>query len=298
MLTLVAAVFAVWSRYRSKARLYEALAKKSDELAEAKLMIEERNQELTAMNETLEDKVNDRTKRLNESFQNLLISNQRLDHFTYKSAHDLKGPISSILGLTNLLQLELNGSGNKATAEYIEMVKDTSLKMDQLLKRIIQSSQLNQTVINKSHFLIEDLLKQMTDLIGLKRFDHEVVVTYELSDKHAIFSDAAVLQVILRYLVNNSLQYFDHRKSKHEIIFRTAYDELNYYIHVLDNGKGIDPLLIPDLFKMFSKGGNEAMNPGLGLYDANLLVEKIGGTVTFDETDVRYTHFIISFPYQ
>jgi len=296
LITVVLIAVAIWLRYRTKIRLYDKLEKKSNELEEAKQMIEESNQELISINESLEDKVISRTKELNESYQNLLISNQRLDHFTYRSAHDLKGPIASILGLTNLLKDEITKSDNPQAIQYVELVNKTSLKMENLLKRIIQSSQLNQTIVKKTEFLVEDLLKQVAEIIKLNDVENKIGISYELDSEHKIYTDASVLQIILRYLVNNSIQYLDPRKEQHEIIFKTASSPNGFYqIHVLDNGVGVDPQLVPDLFNMFSKGSSEAQNPGLGLYDANLLAEKIGGEVYFDDTDEEYTHFVVSF---
>ncbi len=297
LITVAIIAVGIWLRYRTKTRLYDELEKKSKELEEAKQMIEERNQELISINESLEDKVISRTQELNESYQNLLISNQRLDHFTYRSAHDLKGPIASILGLTNLLKVELDNSENQQALQYVELVNKTSLKMENLLKRIIQSSQLNQTIVKKTEFLIEDLLKQVSEIIKLNDFNNRIGISYKLDAEHKIYTDASVLQIILRYLVNNSIQYLDTHKEQHEIIFKTASSPSGFYqIHVLDNGVGVDPQLVPDLFNMFSKGSSEAQNPGLGLYDANLLAEKIGGEVFFDDTDEEYTHFVVSFP--
>jgi sensor histidine kinase regulating citrate/malate metabolism len=65
-------------------------------------------------------------------------------------------------------------------------------------------------------------------------------------------------------------------------------------IHVKDNGTGVEPELVPDLFKMFSKGSRNPKNTGLGLYDVNLLAEKIGAKVYYDQDDQEFTHFVIA----
>ena len=291
--------FGLWRRFETKSRLYNKLQEKSDELETAQKLIEERNDELVAINENLENKVRERTKELSNAYQNLLISNQRLDHFTYRSAHDLKGPIASILGLINLLNDSLDKKSLKEELELVSYLNQTALKMDNLLKRIVQSTQISQKILQKQEFDIEELLDQVIESIRVNDSQSDIIVKCEIEGEKLLYNDPSILLIILRYLVYNSIQYVDEKKKDKLIILRTESSVSGFCrIHVLDNGRGVDPELIPDLFKMFSKGSGEAANPGLGLYDANVLAEKIGGEVYFEDADTEYTHFVVSFPFK
>lgn len=289
---------AFWFRFKIKNRLYEILSDKSKELSSAQELIELRNEELISINENLEQKVGDRTKELNKAYQNLLISNQRLDHFTYRSAHDLKGPIASILGLINLLKMELEESENKLSIDYVDLLNHTALKMDNLLKRIVSSYQIHQTLVKKEEINVDDLINQVVETIRVNDPNNDITISCILNGGKIIHCDIAILLIIIRYLIYNSIKYRDSKKTENRIIIQTESSKNGFYqIHIMDNGKGIDPELIPNLFNMFTKGASEASNPGLGLYDANLLAEKIGGEVYFEETDNEFTHFVLSFPY-
>lgn len=275
----------------------KALQNKTSELQEAKILIEESHQELLTLNDSLESKVALRTQELNESYQNLLITKERLNHFTYRSAHDLKGPIASILGLCNLMKKDIESitESRDRAINYVDLILDTAKSMNVLLKRILQSNQLNESILKFEDTPIAFLLEELKEIFQETAENNNVQLLINVKDNIDINTDPTILKVILKYILKNSFQHIDKNQSEPiiEIVVEKQTDN-EIKIHIKDNGTGVEPELVPDLFKMFSKGSQNSKNAGLGLYDVNLLAEKIRAKVYFDQDDQEFTHFVIA----
>ena len=116
-----------------------------------------------------------------------------------------------------------------------------------------------------------------------------------VEDEVNVNTDPTILKVILKYILKNSFQHIDKNQLKPIIKIEVEKNtDQGLKIHIKDNGTGVEPELVPDLFKMFSKGSRNPKNTGLGLYDVNLLAEKIGAKVYYDQNDKELTHFVIA----
>jgi len=115
-----------------------------------------------------------------------------------------------------------------------------------------------------------------------------------LSASKSVQSDAIIIQLILKYFLENAIQFVDERRKDSFIEIRTAIQDAIFSIHVIDNGLGIELALKPDLFKMFSKG--KKGKSGLGLFYVGLLAEKISANAYLDDKDTEYTHFVLELP--
>ncbi|SMG11019.1 Signal transduction histidine kinase [Marivirga sericea] len=275
----------------------KALEDKTLQLEEAKELIEESHQELLTLNDNLESKVALRTQELNESYQNLLITKERLNHFTYRSAHDLKGPIASILGLCNLMKKDIESiKGNQdETFHYVNLILDTANSMNVLLKRILKSNQLNESILKFEDTNISQLLEEIKEVFQETVDNNNVQLLIDAEDHFIVHTDPTILKLIIKYILKNSFQHINRAQEKPiiEILVESQISK-GIKIHIKDNGIGVEPELVPDLFKMFSKGSRNPKNTGLGLYDVNLLAEKIGVSVYYDQDDDVFTHFVIS----
>ena len=180
----------------------KALEDKTSELQDAKKLIEESHQELLTLNDSLESKVALRTQELNESYQNLLITKERLNHFTYRSAHDLKGPIASILGLCNLMKKDIesiNGNQEKAF-HYVDLILDTANSMNELLKRILKSNQLNESILKFEDTPIAILLAELKEVFEEIAKNNNVQLIINVEDEVNVNTDPTILKVILKYI--------------------------------------------------------------------------------------------------
>lgn len=206
-------------------------------------------------------------------------------------AHDLRGPFTSIIGLTSLMS---NKSGNLSMKEFQEYSKLLNEKSEHTLEFLesllewgkIQMNKINlePEPINLSNFF-DELRKHFLE----KHSNINVEIKIEVSNDIYVNANKAVLKTILRNLLSNALK-FTHAGG--EIVLTVEkFDSKKYLIIVKDSGIGMNDLIKNNLFNAEvntnRKGVNGEATRGLGLIITRELIEKQGGTL-FVESKVNY----------
>ncbi|UZR96423.1 ATP-binding protein [Chondrinema litorale] len=248
--------------------------------------LEEYTKEIHLINERLEDAVVKRTARLKKS-------NEELDNFVYRVSHDIRAPLSSILGLIALIKMETLPT---KLEDYINMVSQSIHKLDTFVKNILDYSRnarlkVQPEEINFSHLLsgIEEELKYMQNTGNL-----ELIREFNIEEN--FYNDPLRLQVIFRNLISNAIKYQnpyeEHSYAKIKISVNAQ--ELNLQIE--DNGIGIRKEDQQKIFDMFFRSDNKTAGSGLGLYIVKEAIEKLGGEILLDSQVHKGTTFIIKLP--
>lgn len=215
-------------------------------------------------------------------------SSMELDRFMYSASHDIRAPLSSIMGIVNLMKLDTDG---RQAAQYIAMLESSAEKLNQIISALTtcarNARQLTENVFINGREMLDELLEDF-------RKEHplftEIEVSVETELKHHFFSDPYRVRVILYNLIKNALDYCDLRKSCRllSISMRTEPDTL--LIEVFDNGIGIPAAHKDHVFDMFFKATRLSNGVGLGLYITREAVVKLGGTISlFSEYGVGTT---------
>jgi PAS domain S-box-containing protein len=225
--------------------------------------------------------------------EELKVRNTELDNFVYKVSHDLRAPLSSILGLVNLARLPGNTDN---PMDYINLIGN---KVDRL-----------------DHF-IGDVLSHSKNLkldIALTKLNLEEVITHTFSDlsyldgandiKHMVdiegidfYSDPWRVSEILRNLISNAIKYRNlDIRIQSEIIIKIRIDHLRADINFTDNGIGIDEENLAHVFEMFYRASEQSDGSGIGLYIVKNAVDKLGGKISVQSKIGVGTRFHIVLP--
>ena len=250
--------------------------------------------QITAINEQLEHKVRERTKKLQKAYRDLLNLNYELDSFIYRAAHDIRGPITTIMGLCNLALLEKDFD---KCQEYILILDKYSKTTQITLNRILGVNDLKNNHIKLTHFSIS-ALKDGVMALMINNLDYtKVNITFELPEDDDMYSDQYLMQVILQNMIDNAIRF---RKTKsnmkpscHVIIEK---NEHGVRISISDNGEGIDVTIKDKIFDMFYRGSEYSSGSGLGLYIVKIAVKKLNGTIDLMNR-IDDTVFDMNFPY-
>jgi signal transduction histidine kinase len=241
------------------------------------------NEEIKTINENLEDIVIKRTQLLEES-------NKELDTFLYRSSHDLRAPIRSILGLCNI-------TDHIPASELVERLRSTTMGMDRMLKRLITISEISQESGNLSAIAlaqqINDVKEKHEYLIRSSGVEFHVDCPKELT----IHSSAFLLESILTNLIENAVFFSSLKNREHARVEVKATKIGNdTELQIYDNGVGIEESIRPKLFHMFFTGHEKSKGNGLGLYTVHKCVQALGGKIFVASEADRYTRFRIVLP--
>lgn len=228
-------------------------------------------------------------KRVEEE---LKIRNTELDNFVYKVSHDLRAPLSSILGLVNLARLPGNTDN---PMDYIDIIGDKVQHLDHFISDVLSHSKnlkmdvsTNKVDIKK---IIDSTFNDLSYLDGAK----EVIRNVRIEGLD-LYSDPWRISEIFRNLISNSIKYRKLDDTIPEVTIKIHIDHLRADISFQDNGIGIDEKNLVKIFEMFYRATEQSDGSGIGLYIVKNAIDKLGGQIVVASRPLEGTRFNIVLP--
>jgi ligand-binding sensor domain-containing protein/signal transduction histidine kinase len=262
----------------------EELQEINEELSSQRDALENTQFKLREINASLELLVDKRTQSLNNSVH-------ELETFLYRASHDLRGPISSMLGL--LMVSKMEGKDALLDTTYADLFNKAVLKLERTLQKLlqkytIQKDNVAHEIFSKSS--LTDLLEEVIeDIRAFRKDDFEV----SIEDGLLFETDRKLMYILLLSLLENAFLYSERSKNT-KVSLEVKQCENNVLITVTDHGVGIRQELKDKIFTMFFRGSVYSNGNGLGLYLVKCALEKLNGTVVLDSEDGEYSRFTVS----
>ncbi|MDN5204184.1 tetratricopeptide repeat-containing sensor histidine kinase [Fulvivirgaceae bacterium BMA10] len=240
-----------------------------EELAAQGKALSEQNHLIQKINENLEKTVQERTREL-------LNTNKELDTFLYRSSHDMRSPIVTILGLSNLIH-------SLAISDEVKSIGDkvagTAVGMNSMLDKLQMALELNKNgVVNKTidwSKIIDSVQNKYKPLIS----SFGIKLHTELPENGHYQGDSKLVQIILDNLVENAIYFCKKGSNEHDVHIRIYRTSESMIMEVKDDGIGIDESYLNRIFDLYYKASQNSRGNGLGLYLANKAVEKLKGRI-------------------
>ena len=232
-------------------------------------------------------------EELSKNNELLTKTNSELDRFVYSASHDLRAPLSSLLGLINISKLTFKPEELKL---HLEMMEGRVAHLDSFIKEIINYSRNSRLRVQIDN---ANLLSLITDVVDSLRFsEHAVHIKIEIlvSPELQIIADANRLKVILTNLISNSIRYADFTRKNPFIQVEAERTDNEMKIRVTDNGLGIAKEHHSKIFEMFYRASENSTGSGLGLYIVMETLTRMGGTIEMTSEHGSGSTFVISLP--
>jgi signal transduction histidine kinase len=272
----------------------EEIISQRNSLSAAQLIIESKNNELKEINTLLEQKVQLRTQELHKAIEDLRESNKELDHFIYRSSHDLKGPLARLLGLSNLGKME---SKEPETKVYFEKLESTANEMNEMLRKLINIHEINLKAIEEVNINLSAKVNDMFEATNNKlKSQSKVRLENQINDKFQLKIDTILMENLFSIITENAIRYCDHLKNDPYLEVTANQNKTTVHIYFTDNGVGISDELKAQIFNMFFVGNNDHKGHGLGLYEAKLIAKKLNGDIVLKESQKGLTKFEVILP--
>jgi PAS domain S-box-containing protein len=228
-------------------------------------------------------------KRVEEE---LKIRNTELDNFVYKVSHDLRAPLSSILGLVNLARLPGNTDN---PMDYIDIIGEKVQALDHFIGDVLSHSKNLKMEVNISKVNLKDIIDQtfteLSYLEGAKEVKRSIKI-----EGIDFYSDQWRISEIFRNLISNAIKYRQLYETSPEIQIKIHIDHLRADISFSDNGIGIDDENLSRIFDMFYRATEQSDGSGIGLYIVKNAVDKLGGQINVASRVGQGTRFNILLP--
>jgi PAS domain S-box-containing protein len=231
--------------------------------------------------------------KLRKSEEHLQAALNELNTFIYRASHDLKGPLSSIIGLTGVAQQEVK---DEASLHYLSMIRESTDKLSSTLTGLIETMRVRENNVEAVRVdlrqLIKEILARFAYVPGVERVEMRVEV-----DVHKEFySLKTILGSILQNLVENAIKYHNYAEGTPFISIQVKDEREGIAIVVEDNGSGMTKEVKEKIFEMYFRGSEDSKGSGLGLYIVKTGIKRLNGTIEVESEDGRGSRFSIYLP--
>jgi signal transduction histidine kinase len=254
--------------------------------------------ELYELKEGLERKVEERTATLEQAIAEL----RQLDHlkgtFVNAVSHDLRIPLTGILGYAEFLQDEIGGPLNAQQQEYVVQIIESSARMTRLLNDLLDFARMEagKFKIDARPLAYEDLLVEAPRAF-LPNIEKKglTLVTQIAPGMPEVMADPDRILQVLSNLFSNALKFTPAGGTLTLKAYRRGDTVVT---EVQDTGVGIPAADLPFMFERFyqTEAGREAGGTGLGLSIAKSVVEAHGGQIAVESSVGKGTTFRFTLP--
>lgn len=221
--------------------------------------------------------------------------NTELDRFVYSTSHDLRAPLTSLLGLIMIAESNVREEDSELR-EIFKMMEKSVRRLDGFIGDILDYSRNIRQDVECELIDFEELVQEQEE--GLKHFnnlvDHKVNVSVKCSGD--FYSDKRRIRVILNNLISNAVKYLDPDKDESVVNVEIQTDDQLARITIEDNGIGIKEEHHEKIFDMFYRATAVSDGSGIGLYITKESIEKLGGSVHLESTPGYGTRFLVKLP--
>lgn len=268
------------------------LTELNDKIEAQKQLLEQSEHNLKMANAFLEHKVQERTR-------DLQVSKEQLEQYIYLASHDLKQPLRSISGFSKLLEQNLNTKEHldAPTKEYLQFITNGVKFMNKLIEDIIDYSRINSKVedqmeITNTIDLINAALQNSYEVIAVNKAKIELDV-----EKVELEIDVDKISQVLEQIISNGIRY---KKADIEpILHISAKLEMNAIrFEITDNGLGISKEYIDRIFEPFLQLQGKYLHggSGMGLSICKRIIEQHGGKIWAESIEGEGTKIIFVLP--
>ncbi|MBX2907654.1 MAG: PAS domain-containing sensor histidine kinase [Taibaiella sp.] len=222
----------------------------------------------------------------------LAYKNRELDTFIYRSSHDLRGPITTLIGLTELGMTEIPESESK---EYFANCNTVSKRMRKTLDDLMSVSYIKDLTATTREVDPQSILENALANETLHLKTSEAAFYPEIETTAKCNTDANLLSLIIRHLLANAFT-FRRKGVQHKVYLNVNVAADKTSIYVMDNGTGIAPAEREEIYDLYYNGKSPLRGSGVGLYLVKMAVEKLGGTIAMESEPGYGTRFMVTLP--
>ncbi|MCB0211392.1 MAG: PAS domain-containing protein, partial [Anaerolineae bacterium] len=235
--------------------------------------LQKNQQRLKELNETLEQRVVERTEELTRIINDL-------DQFAYVASHDLKTPLRAIDNLAAWITEDAADRLPEASKEHLEKMRDRVHRMEALLNDLLAYSRAGRS---KEEIEDIDTGELVTDIVSMLALPKQFTVDIQADMPH-LRTNRPLLEMVLRNLIDNAIKHHDQPNGRIMISAQQTDKDIEFVI--TDDGPGIDPAFHQRIFQIFQtlQAKDKTGGSGVGLAIVKKIIEARGGNITVESS--------------
>ena len=227
--------------------------------------------EVQRMNADLEARVADRTRQLE-------FANRELESFAYAVSHDLRAPLRSMSGFSQILRESAATGLDEKARHYLQRIHESSQRMSSLIEDLLSLSRISRAEFSARPVDLSQIAADAASAV--KERYPERLVAVEIAPEMPAHGDTRLLRIAFENLLDNAWKYTAHANPARVVVGYQQVEAGTVYF-VRDNGVGFDMQYAGKLFAPFQRLHPESQFPGtgIGLVTVQRIVARHGGRI-------------------
>ncbi|MGL3000653.1 PAS domain-containing protein [Flavobacterium sp. RSSB_23] len=233
-------------------------------------------------------------KEKEQLIRELTQNNKDLKQFSYITSHNLRAPLSNLIGLLNLIEdIPIN---NSELSEIINGFKKSTHLLNETINDLVKIIVIKDKIsIQKENVTINEVVEHVFSQLKFQIEQSKPILKLNFDEADTIYTNKAYLESILINLLTNSIKYKSETK-KLKISITIKKTNNSTILKFKDNGIGIDLKRNSEhIFGLYQRFHDYPDSKGLGLYLVKSQIESLGGTISIESEVNKGTEFTLTF---
>jgi signal transduction histidine kinase len=258
--------------------LRAATTDNQDEIAVLVAAFNEMLQEIQTRDKALREARELLEKRVQERTAELWAANRELESFSYSVAHDLRGPLDVVSGMSYIIQNSYKNKLDKEGAEMLETVQRSAKNMAGLIDDLLNLSRATTVNLERKQVDLTAMARSIAEDVVIGQPGRNVDFTF--AEGAVASADQGLIYVVMENLIRNAWKYTSrHPHAAIEFGWISQKDKKVFFVR--DDGAGFDPGKADKLFRPFQRlhGASEFPGTGIGLATVQRIIARHGGDI-------------------
>ncbi|MCC6879825.1 MAG: PAS-domain containing protein, partial [Rhodocyclaceae bacterium] len=249
---------------------------------------EQAQQAIRELNESLEQRVRERTAELE-------ASNRELESFSYSVSHDLRAPLRALHGFSHLLGEEYAHALDDNGQHYLSRIRAASERMGQLIDDLLDLARITRQELKRVPVSLSRIAEEVKE--SLAEQSPERKAAWRIAPGLQAHADPVLAKVLLENLLRNAWKFTAERVQA-DIEFEAAVQDGETVYRVRDNGAGFDMAYADKLFQPFQRlhDAKRFEGAGIGLAIVHRVVRRHGGRIWAEGAPGQGASFYFTLP--
>jgi PAS domain S-box-containing protein len=254
--------------------------------------IKQAEQELKALNQTLEERVAERTAVAERRAQELALSNAELQQFAYVASHDLQEPLRAVASFTKLLARRYEGQFDATARDWMDRIVNGAVRMQTLIADLLTYSRVGREGKELAPTDCQIVLDEVCTNLKVAIEESGAAVTSD--PLPTVTANATELMQLFQNLVGNAIKFRGEQPVRIHVGVRAQPE--GWLFSVKDNGIGIEPQHAERIFLIFQRlhGRGKYPGTGIGLAICRKIVERHGGRIWVESEAAQGSTFLFT----
>ncbi|MFK7937190.1 MAG: ATP-binding protein [Saprospiraceae bacterium] len=251
---------------------------------------------VTALHNDIKEYILKRFSELERMNDKLKTAYLELESFSYSVSHDLRAPLRSIDGFTQILLEDYGENLDEYGTEVLDTIVSSTVRMNNLINDILEFSRLGRSSIILNQLNVLPIIQQILAELKMNPDYQRAKITIH-NDLPQVWADQSLFRQLLENIISNALKY-SKLENQPTVIISGSEDEQFSYFSITDNGVGFSMEYADKIFGVFQRLVNNKSfeGTGVGLAIVSRIIERHQGNISVNSKIGEGATFSFSLP--